>query len=210
MIQKYQIRLIMIAFLLTSFSVYAERNHPEKWYQTEWCQEQSGKAEVSLEDQTRCDCVTDTHAVEVDFADNWYEAVGQSTHYSLVAKRRAGILLILESPDDRRYWERLNRLINNYDLPIDVWTIGEGADSEIAFLKGGANNNAETTSALNCNQPATLKMERSGTTFKWIIHIPCLMDYTGAFNGKTPWATFESPSEGKLLFDVREYGLVEE
>ena len=45
----------------------AKREHPEKWYQKRWCREQGGQMEVVLPDKTRCDCVTDTHAIEFDF-----------------------------------------------------------------------------------------------------------------------------------------------
>jgi hypothetical protein len=30
---------------------------------------------VVLPGGTRCDCVTDTHAIEFDFGDNWAEAI---------------------------------------------------------------------------------------------------------------------------------------
>lgn len=119
-------KVMALFLLLTLFSpVYAKRLHPEKWYQTKWCQEQGGEIEVTLPDRTRCDCITGTHAVEMDFADKWYQAIGQSLHYALQTNKRAGILLIIESPKDRKYWERLNRVIKTYNLPIEVWTIGD-------------------------------------------------------------------------------------
>ena len=49
------------------FWVLAKREHPEKWYQEKWCEAQKGQVEVVLPDGTRCDCVTDTHAIEFDF-----------------------------------------------------------------------------------------------------------------------------------------------
>lgn len=85
-----------------------------------------GETEQRLEDGTRCDCVTTTHAIEFDFGKKWYEAVGQSLHYSLVTGKKAGIVLILESPKDRKYWNRLKHVIKKYDLPIRVWTMGPG------------------------------------------------------------------------------------
>jgi hypothetical protein len=33
---------------------------------------------VVLPDGTRCDCVTDTHAIEFDFGNNWAEAINMS------------------------------------------------------------------------------------------------------------------------------------
>ncbi len=55
----------------------AKREHQEKWYQEKWCEAYKGQVEVALPDGTRCDCLTDTHAIEFDFGRNWAEAVGQ-------------------------------------------------------------------------------------------------------------------------------------
>ena len=123
-----QIKWIFMAVLLVSFPVHAKREHSEIWYQTQWCQEQGGEVEVSLSDRTRCDCVTKGYAVEVDFGDKWYQAIGQSLHYALQTNKRPGILLIIESPKDRKYLERLNRVIRHNNLRIDVWTTGDGVD----------------------------------------------------------------------------------
>jgi hypothetical protein len=38
---------------------------------------------VVLPDGTRCDCLTDTHAIEFDFGNKWAEAIGQSAYYAL-------------------------------------------------------------------------------------------------------------------------------
>ncbi len=110
--------------LTTSCQVLATRDHPEKWYQMQWCQEIYGQPEVILPDRTRCDCLTEHYAVEVEFADKWAEAVGQSLNYALESHRQAGIVLILESPKDRKYLMRLNAIINHFGLPIRVWTVG--------------------------------------------------------------------------------------
>ena len=104
----------------------AKRLHHEKYYQQKWCQDRSGQLEVVLPDRTRCDCLTDSHAIEFDFADKWTAAVGQSLYYSLQTGKRAGIVLILESLKDRKYWIRLNTTIQHFNLPIDTWKIGEG------------------------------------------------------------------------------------
>ncbi len=61
----------------------AKREHPEKWYQEGWCREQGGQIEVVLPDKTRCDCVTDTHAIEFDFGSGWAEAIYMRIRYDL-------------------------------------------------------------------------------------------------------------------------------
>ena len=99
---------------------------PERYYQQQWCSEHHGRAEVTLPDRTRCDCLTATHAVEVDFAPKWTEAIGQSLYYALQTGRRAGIVLIIEREQDRKCWIRLNSVIMHYKLPIDTWAAGDG------------------------------------------------------------------------------------
>jgi hypothetical protein len=62
-----KIVLIFIFISLLPSVVLAKREHPEKWYQEKWCQAHEGQVEVVLPDGTRCDCLTDTHAIEFDF-----------------------------------------------------------------------------------------------------------------------------------------------
>lgn len=111
-------------FLLFPALVHAGHLHPERWYQDKWCFEHGGQAEYRLPDMTRCDCLTSTHSVEFDFAVKWYEAVGQALYYSLQTGKRAGIVLIIESEKDLKYWIRLNSTIEHFGLPIDVWKVG--------------------------------------------------------------------------------------
>ena len=80
-----------------------------------------------LPDGARCDCVTDTHAIEFDFGRNWAEAIGQSSYYSIQTKKKAGIVLILETMKDRKFWIRLNTIIEHFKLPIDTWSVGDAA-----------------------------------------------------------------------------------
>jgi hypothetical protein len=193
---------VIMASLLTSYSVHAKRVHHEKWYQKQWCKEQSGQVEKVMADRTRCDCVTKTHAVEMDFANKLYEAVGQSTHYSLQTGKRAGIVLILESPDDKKHWETLINIVDKSALPIDVWAVGDGVDSQMPQPHIGAPDRKGNGS--DCQELPTIEMERTGSSVKWVVHIPCLLDKTGTF-GKAPlWETFGSKQrkDGDLLFGV--------
>ena len=96
---------------------------PESHYQRKWCEAQHGRTEVRLPDRTRVDCILDTHAVEVDFARKWAEAIGQSLHYSRMTGKRAGILLIMLSPKDQKHLDRLLNVVQHFNLPIDVFTI---------------------------------------------------------------------------------------
>ncbi len=122
-----KIPLILVFIVLFPSLILAKREHPEKWYQEQWCEAHRGQVEVVLPNGTRCYCVTDTHAIEFDFGSNWAEAVGKSAYYSLQTKRKPGIVLILETAKDRKYWIRLNTTIEHFNLPIDTWSVGNAS-----------------------------------------------------------------------------------
>lgn len=98
----------------------------ERSYQEAWCEANGGRMEVVFEDRTRCDCVTATHAIEFDYARKWYQALGQALHYSRMSGLRPGIALIMERPDDRRYLERLQEVIEAFGLPVETWWLTSG------------------------------------------------------------------------------------
>ena len=112
--------LIILIILVTVTVLYAKKT--ESFFQHQWCLFEGGQAEYVLPDRTRIDCLTESHAVEVDFAQKWYEAIGQSLHYSHMSRKRAGILLILRKPHDEILLKRLQAVIHNFNLPIDVFT----------------------------------------------------------------------------------------
>ncbi|MCP3942404.1 MAG: hypothetical protein GY710_13080 [Desulfobacteraceae bacterium] len=116
---KVQTLCLLLLFIIPTIS-HAKHLHPEKWYQNKWCAEQNGQTEYRLPDKTRCDCLTDTHAIEVDFAKKFYEAIGQSLYYSMQTGKRAGVLLIIENKNELKYWIRLNSTIQYFGLPIDT------------------------------------------------------------------------------------------
>jgi hypothetical protein len=203
---------VILASLLTSNVVHAKREHPENFYQKQWCQEHNGELEVTMKDGTRCDCVTETHAVEVDFADNWYAAVGQSTHYSIQTGKPAGIVLILESPDDKRHLDRLINLVDKSALSINVWTVGINLGLPQPYPPIILPPPPPLLPPNDCQdqEPPTIEMEKTGSSVKWLIRIPCLVDKTGTFV-EPMWATFGSKQreDGDLLFGVDDYGQVE-
>lgn len=112
---------IILLLTLTVSTARAAHIKSEKYFQNKWCQEHDGQAEVILPDKTRADCITTTHAIEFDFGKKWAEAIGQALYYSLQTGKRAGIVLILESSIDRKYFIRVNSTIQHFNLPIDTW-----------------------------------------------------------------------------------------
>lgn len=111
----------LIIWMALSPPVEARRLHLEKEYQSAWCLAQGGQVEVRQADKTRVDCLTDTYAIEFDFGSKWAEAIGQSLYYAIQTGKQPGIVLILEKSGDIRYWERMNRVIDRFELNIKVW-----------------------------------------------------------------------------------------
>lgn len=112
-------RTIAILIVLAAAAAHAQH---EFAYITQWCAENGGEAEVTLPDGTRADCVTDTHAVEVERAANWKSGIGQALNYAFQTNKSAGIVLIM-GDGDRRYWHMLHSVIEHYGLPISVWEV---------------------------------------------------------------------------------------
>lgn len=108
---------LYILFLLP-FNLFA--NLPESHYRDQFAAKVGGQTEVTLPDGTRADIVTDSHAIEVDFARKWKEAIGQSLNYAFQTNKKAGIVLILERKDDERHLIHINSIVKHYKLPIDV------------------------------------------------------------------------------------------
>lgn len=100
----------------------AKTLHTERYYQEQHCE---GEKEYRLPDRTRVDCLTEEYAIEYDFGRKWAEAIGQSLHYGRMTQRKPGIVLIIESPKDEKYYRRLMDNIEFYNLPITVWQYGK-------------------------------------------------------------------------------------
>ena len=64
-------RLLTI-FLLLALPLFGKQS--ERYYQEKFAREIGGQVEVVMKDGTRCDILTATHAIEVDFAKKWAEA----------------------------------------------------------------------------------------------------------------------------------------
>lgn len=106
--------------ILVATSIFAL---PERHYQDIFAAQVGGRTEVAAGDGTRCDILTDSYAIEVDFARKWGEAIGQSLNYGFQFNRGAGIVLILEKPSDQKHLIRVNSIIQHYGLPIKVWEV---------------------------------------------------------------------------------------
>lgn len=79
--------------------------------------------EQTLPNGTRADCVSETHAIEVDFAHKWAEAVGQSLNYAAETGKRPGIILVCKRGTEAgclRWSLTLEQTIKHWRLPVHV------------------------------------------------------------------------------------------
>ena len=108
----YKKNLILFLLLISQIPVQAtQRIYPERTYQAQWCRAHNGIIEYPLSDRTRVDCLTDSLAVEFDFANKWAECIGQSQYYSLRTNKQAACVLIMERGEkDIKYLNRLRKV----------------------------------------------------------------------------------------------------
>ena len=91
----------IVLLLLLALPLFGKQS--ERYYQEKFAREIGGQIEVVMKDGTRCDILTATHAIEVDFAKKWAESIGQSLNYAMQTGKRPGVALIVLSPSDNKY-----------------------------------------------------------------------------------------------------------
>ena len=102
---------------------HVHHEHSEAAYQYAWCSAHKGIVEYENRDYTRVDCLTDTHAVEFDFANKWHESIGQALHYSIITGKRAKVVLILDNPKAQMvYYKRIKRIAKKYNFDTEFVT----------------------------------------------------------------------------------------
>jgi hypothetical protein len=114
--------LIIIALLLASLTSYSQfTKQLESYYQANFADTINGIREYRLSDGTRVDIVTDTFAIEVDFANKWSQSIGQVLYYSKMLDKKPAILLIVNGKLEERFVMRL--LTVAADTGITVWLL---------------------------------------------------------------------------------------
>ena len=129
------ILLILIAFQMVGIAApfvyetcnlgwkHVHHQHNEESYQQAWCSVHNGIMEYQNKDFTRVDCLTDTHAVEFDFANKWAESIGQALHYGLMTGKKPKVVLILDEPYKQMvYFERIQRIGKKYNIDTEYVT----------------------------------------------------------------------------------------
>ena len=80
----------MYAVVLILFAADTEADYTHRLAVEYQCE-----SEVVMPDETRCDLVTDTHAIEVEWASKWQEAPGQAILYAIWTGKRPAIVLLV-------------------------------------------------------------------------------------------------------------------
>ena len=102
---------------------YVKHEHNEASYQHAWCSAKNGVEEYQNKDYTRVDCLTDTHAVEFDFANKWAESIGQALHYGIMTGKKPMVVLILDEPEKQMiYYNRVKRIGKKYKFDAEYVT----------------------------------------------------------------------------------------
>ena len=76
----------ILVLMIIPFFLHAKKK--ERYYQDLFARNHGGHVEVLMQDGSRCDIITRTHAIEVDFASKWAEAIGQSLNYARQTKKK--------------------------------------------------------------------------------------------------------------------------
>ncbi len=64
----------------------------------------NAEREVRLQDGSRVDLLTDSHAIEVDWARKWAEGIGQASFYAEMTGKQPAVLLLFDGSErDQRY-----------------------------------------------------------------------------------------------------------
>ena len=114
------VKIILILLLIASFSFQANAKKKESYYQNIHCDNLGGKAEHRLEDRTRIDCLTDTKAIEHDFAPKWAECAGQAIYYAQRMDLKPVCALIGTEKQFKRYIPRIETINRNLINKIEI------------------------------------------------------------------------------------------
>ena len=75
--------------------------------------------EYVLPDKTRVDCLTATHAIEIDWAEKWAEGIGQALYYAKITGKAPAVALIV-GEKDARYLKRLELVAEDTGITVFV------------------------------------------------------------------------------------------
>ena len=120
-----------LIIILVVFGALFVQAQTDAWYVSEIAKCMNGQTEITVENG-RIDVVTATHAIEVELAENWKHAIGQSLWYALQKNLQPGIVLIVLNEKDWKMGIRLNSTLQYAGLAdkVKVWYYPEDFQGE--------------------------------------------------------------------------------
>ena len=122
---KYVKKIYFLAFILIPLTLFAEiKKDSEDWYEKTWCEVMGGQLEHELPDKSTIDCLTADHAIEMEMAHEWQEGIGQALWFARQTGKKAGMVLVLKTPEDKVHLKNLKETLEHSNIPIQVWELG--------------------------------------------------------------------------------------
>ncbi len=115
------IRVIILTFIIisTNYTFAQSSKLYEKDY-ADYIQSLIGGVREYSVQGGRVDLLTKEFAFEVEWANKWKNAIGQSIWYGLQTNRKPGIILIMKSKNDYKYFLQLNTALRYASLENKV------------------------------------------------------------------------------------------
>ena len=135
---KCVILLVVIIFLVSNISCAQISNYSENEVSDYIQTLIGGEREVSVT-SGRADLVHLNHAYEIEWANKWKESIGQCLWYGLQLNKKPGIILLLRTNKDYKYFIQLNSaleyagLSNSIEVkifPNDFQSLIDGVEKE--------------------------------------------------------------------------------
>ena len=133
---------ILFTFIFCTVVAASAYAMSEGEYQKEWCAKHNGEIDYKTQDKTTVDCLTDTYAVELDYAEKWVQSMRKSRDHSLSTGKAPGVVLILQNSADEKHLFKLRKVVEKRRLGIKIWTVGR--DVELPCdIKGDVDNDGD-------------------------------------------------------------------
>lgn len=117
-----KLKPLLLSSLIALLTFTAAAQQKEDDYVQLIQKEMGGQTEASVS-SGYIDLLTDTYAIEVDFARKWKQSIGQALWYGLQTNKIPGIILIKESETDDKYVIQLCSALQyaQIDQKVRVW-----------------------------------------------------------------------------------------
>ncbi|HET6418751.1 MAG TPA: hypothetical protein VFG19_01255 [Geobacteraceae bacterium] len=117
------INYLLFSIFFMPIFCYATSYQPLGEYQVKWCIENGGAVDyINLDGKKNIACIIEPYVIDVVYANQWKEAIGQALYYGAVTGKNPGVALIMQnSTEDKKHLESLRLVADRYN--IKIWEI---------------------------------------------------------------------------------------